>query len=176
MGRGTWWATVHRVTKSWTQLKWLCMHACRQGRIQTDGALEFLSQRKIEHETSPHVSYFLLHGNDIHQIGQSKSHDCSILHGSREMQGSCGSHQGRRTEASPSGEYLIQGSRNYWQPGNKGWKAPSNYLYHLLQENGWFPVLAPQLLGISGIFRSHTGEQRLFSSTFQSLMPLLGRL
>lgn len=47
------------------------MHACRQGRIQTDGALEFLSQRKIEHETSPHVSYFLLHGSDIHQIGQA---------------------------------------------------------------------------------------------------------
>ena len=25
--RGAWWATVHRVTKSWTQLKWLSMHA-----------------------------------------------------------------------------------------------------------------------------------------------------
>ena len=65
------------------------------------GASEFLSQRKIGHETSPHVSYFLLHGSDIHQIGQSKSHDCSIFHGSREMQGSCGSHQARRAEASP---------------------------------------------------------------------------
>ena len=36
----------------------------------------------------------------------------------------------------PSGEYLIRGSRNCWQAGNKGWKAPSNYLYRLLQENG----------------------------------------
>ena len=25
--RGAWWATVHRVTKSWTRLKWLSMHA-----------------------------------------------------------------------------------------------------------------------------------------------------
>ena len=25
--RGAWWATVHRVTKRWTQLKWLSMHA-----------------------------------------------------------------------------------------------------------------------------------------------------
>ena len=28
MGRGAWQATVHRVTKSWTQLKQLDMHAC----------------------------------------------------------------------------------------------------------------------------------------------------
>ena len=29
MDRGTWWATVHRVSKSWTRLKWLstCTHA-----------------------------------------------------------------------------------------------------------------------------------------------------
>ena len=26
MDRGAWWATVHRVTKSWTQLKQLSMH------------------------------------------------------------------------------------------------------------------------------------------------------
>ena len=26
MHRGSWWATVHRVTKSWTQLKWLSKH------------------------------------------------------------------------------------------------------------------------------------------------------
>ena len=26
MDRGAWWATVHRVTKSWIQLKWLSMH------------------------------------------------------------------------------------------------------------------------------------------------------
>ena len=27
MDRGAWWATVHRVAKSWTWLKWLSMHA-----------------------------------------------------------------------------------------------------------------------------------------------------
>ena len=27
MDRGAWWATVHGVTKSWTWLKWLSMHA-----------------------------------------------------------------------------------------------------------------------------------------------------
>ena len=27
MDRGAWWATVHRVTKTWTQLKWLNTHA-----------------------------------------------------------------------------------------------------------------------------------------------------
>ena len=29
MDRGTWWATVHRVAKSWIQLKWLTTHAHR---------------------------------------------------------------------------------------------------------------------------------------------------
>ena len=28
MDRGAWWATVHRVTKSWTRLKRLSMHLC----------------------------------------------------------------------------------------------------------------------------------------------------
>ena len=27
MVRGAWWAAVHRVTQSWTRLKWLSMHA-----------------------------------------------------------------------------------------------------------------------------------------------------
>ena len=27
MDRGAWWTTVHRVAKSWTQLKWLTLHA-----------------------------------------------------------------------------------------------------------------------------------------------------
>ena len=27
MDRGSWWATVHRVARSWTQLKWLSTHA-----------------------------------------------------------------------------------------------------------------------------------------------------
>ena len=40
MDRGNWWATVHRVTKSWTRPKQLSMHACmasamtrRQGTV-----------------------------------------------------------------------------------------------------------------------------------------------
>ena len=27
VGRGAWWAAAHRVTQSWTQLKWLSVHA-----------------------------------------------------------------------------------------------------------------------------------------------------
>ena len=40
MDRGNWWATIHRVTKSWTRPKRLSMHACmasamtrRQGTV-----------------------------------------------------------------------------------------------------------------------------------------------
>ena len=29
MDRGAWWAIIHRVTQSWTRLKWLDMHACK---------------------------------------------------------------------------------------------------------------------------------------------------
>ena len=29
MDKGAWWATVHRVAQSWTQLKWLSRHTCR---------------------------------------------------------------------------------------------------------------------------------------------------
>ena len=28
MDRGAWWATVHKVTQSWTQLKQLSIHVC----------------------------------------------------------------------------------------------------------------------------------------------------
>ena len=28
MDRGAWQTTVHRVSKNWTRLKWLSMHAC----------------------------------------------------------------------------------------------------------------------------------------------------
>ena len=30
MDRGAWWATVHRITKSWTQLQRLSTHTCRK--------------------------------------------------------------------------------------------------------------------------------------------------
>ena len=32
LDRGAWWATVHRVTQSWTRLKRLSMHACMHWR------------------------------------------------------------------------------------------------------------------------------------------------
>lgn len=61
-----------------------------------------------------------------------------------------GSHPDRKTEASlECSKWKVLGSRNYWQAGNEGWEAPSNYLHHLLHENGWFPALSPQLLGTS---------------------------
>ena len=34
MDRGAWWATVHRVAKSWTGLKRLCMHTCTHRKIK----------------------------------------------------------------------------------------------------------------------------------------------
>ena len=37
--RGAWWAIVHRVTKSWTQLKRLSMHAKTMVRIVTEPIL-----------------------------------------------------------------------------------------------------------------------------------------
>ena len=37
MDRGAWWATVHRVTKSWTRLKLLSMHACTDSVIGIAG-------------------------------------------------------------------------------------------------------------------------------------------
>ena len=35
MDRGAWWATVHRVTKSWTQVKQLSMHAYMEETQET---------------------------------------------------------------------------------------------------------------------------------------------
>ena len=52
--RGAWWATVHGVAKSWTQLKWLSMHACMQAScIFLDKLILFGSASKI-------VSFVLL--------------------------------------------------------------------------------------------------------------------
>ena len=34
--KGTWWATVHRVTKSWTRLKRLSMHEDQSSQVLTD--------------------------------------------------------------------------------------------------------------------------------------------
>ena len=38
MNRGAWWATVHRVAKSWTQLKRLTMQAILKPRSSPVGA------------------------------------------------------------------------------------------------------------------------------------------
>ena len=34
MDRGAWWAAVHGVAKSWTELKRLSTHACRIKRVE----------------------------------------------------------------------------------------------------------------------------------------------
>ena len=34
LDRGTWWATVHRIAKSWTWLKRLSRHACKKTLLQ----------------------------------------------------------------------------------------------------------------------------------------------
>jgi len=34
--RGAWWATVHRVAKSWTWLRWLSRHACTHADLGSD--------------------------------------------------------------------------------------------------------------------------------------------
>ena len=39
--RGAWWATVHRVSKSWTLLKWLSMHMHRPAPF-SNGARAFV--------------------------------------------------------------------------------------------------------------------------------------
>ena len=36
MDRGAWWASIHRITKSWKRLKWLSMHTCMY-RYKTEG-------------------------------------------------------------------------------------------------------------------------------------------
>ena len=33
MNWGAWWATIHRVAKSWTRLKWLSTHTCTEPRF-----------------------------------------------------------------------------------------------------------------------------------------------
>ena len=47
MVRGPWLATVHGVAQSWTQLKWLSMHAWTQEQIQQLKSLEW-AQRRLE--------------------------------------------------------------------------------------------------------------------------------
>ena len=43
MHSGTWWATVHRVTKSQTRLKWLSTHACSiQYILKVDSFFSFM--------------------------------------------------------------------------------------------------------------------------------------
>ena len=51
MGRGAWWATVHRVSKSQTRLKRLSMHTCTQ--VKNLRSKENLAQSFV----SEHVLY-----------------------------------------------------------------------------------------------------------------------
>ena len=53
MDRGSWWATVHRVTKSRTLLKQLCTHACRAKLVYT-GAYIHLVSTSLYCLSSPH--------------------------------------------------------------------------------------------------------------------------
>ena len=49
MNRGAWWATVHRVTKSWTWLKRLSMHACtRTCFLVHSSCCDFTGQKESE--------------------------------------------------------------------------------------------------------------------------------
>ena len=65
MDRGAWWATVHRVTKSWTQLKWLTTHTHTHNKICC------LSEIQIQ----LNILYFYLQNmtilNMISQLGNS---------------------------------------------------------------------------------------------------------
>ena len=46
MDRGAWQATVHRVTKSWTQLKWLSAHERSLNRVWAWGS-KFLKEQDL---------------------------------------------------------------------------------------------------------------------------------
>ena len=46
MDRGAWWATVHRVAKSWTRLKLLSMHVGEQAGLASRGCSEGPALRK----------------------------------------------------------------------------------------------------------------------------------
>ena len=67
MDRGAWWATVHRVTKSWTQLKWLTTHT--HTHTHTHNKICFLSEIQIQ----LNILYFYLQNmtilNMISQLG-----------------------------------------------------------------------------------------------------------
>ena len=169
MDRGTWRATVYRVTKSWTQLKWLSMHACRQGRIQTDGmnphydgtisAWRFrISQPKEERKWNITPCFILSstwkwHTSDwpkrvtwLQHIPWEQRNARFLWVRVEEL---------KQVQNIPSGEYLIRGSRNYWQAGNKGWKAPSNYLYRLLQESSIPSTSSPGSGDIWNLQKAH---------------------
>ena len=46
MERGAWWSTVHRFTKSWTQLKRLSMHAYMNISVSTINCEQLSLKRK----------------------------------------------------------------------------------------------------------------------------------
>ena len=54
MGRGAWWATVHRVAKSGTQLKRFSTQACTFTTSATQAALLFLEEDKFYRGSMKH--------------------------------------------------------------------------------------------------------------------------
>ena len=58
--RGSWWATVHRVAKSQTQLKWLSTHAHTSGQNSTLPPCSFLLL----------LLFFSMYGNDAHSMSK----------------------------------------------------------------------------------------------------------
>ena len=58
MDRGAWWTTVHRITKSWPQLKWLSTHTKDQRAVWLWARLDPESRR--ERQTSACISQLFL--------------------------------------------------------------------------------------------------------------------
>ena len=65
MGRGAWWATVHRVAKSWTPLWQLGMHTCKKGLNKSNRNLQWSSG---QHSTFPMQTTWVLF---LHKIPQA---------------------------------------------------------------------------------------------------------
>ena len=58
--RGSWWATLHRVAKSQTQLKWLSTHAHTRGQNSALPPCSFL----------PLLLFFSMYGNRAHSVSR----------------------------------------------------------------------------------------------------------
>ena len=60
MDRGAWWASVHRIAKSWTQLKGLNMHAHSGGRDHSFISLQGIAQGSCnEYQVTIRAMFYL---------------------------------------------------------------------------------------------------------------------